>query len=165
LFEFAKAMGVETILSEPKIEHLQMVDRMANKYGINIAIHNHALPSYYWHPSIVMNAIKNRSPRIGAAADLGHWVRSGINPLEGVKMLEGRIISIHVKDLKQPAAGPVHEVPWGTGTYVTCQVYSMSLKARDLKACLLLNTNITGIIPCQKSKNVPNFFTAPLLGS
>ena len=115
VFEFAKAMGLETIVSEPKTEMLPMIDRLANKYGINVSLHNHPLPSYYWHPALVLNALKGRSPRIGACADFGHWVRSGLDPIECVKMLKGKIISTHAKDLNEFGVRTAHDVPWGTG--------------------------------------------------
>ena len=61
-----------------------------------------------------MKVCKDRSKRIGACADTGHWLRSGLNPLECLKKLEGRIISLHFKDLNEK--GPsAHDVPWETG--------------------------------------------------
>ena len=47
-------------------------------------------------------------------ADVGHYVRSGLDPVECLKKLEGRIITLHFKDLNEK--GPkAHDVPWGTG--------------------------------------------------
>ena len=39
-----------------------------------------------------------RPGRIGACADTGHWATSGITPLDGIKLLKGRIISLHLKE-------------------------------------------------------------------
>src|SRR6478609_8652606 len=51
---------------------------------------------------------------MGACADIGHWIRSGLDPLECLKKLAGRIITLHFKDLNE--TGPnAHDVPWGTG--------------------------------------------------
>jgi len=115
VFEFAKNMGIETILAEPPVEMLPMIDRMANKYNIKVAIHNHPVPTYYWHPSIVLHALQDRSPLMGAAPDIGHWVRSGLDPIKCIQMLEGRIICLHVKDLNTAGIRTAHDVPWGTG--------------------------------------------------
>ena len=41
-------------------------------------------------------------------------MRSGINPLEALKKLEGRVVSLHFKDLNE-ASPDAHDVPWGTG--------------------------------------------------
>jgi len=114
VFDFAKVMGIETIVSEPEPGSFELVDRLANEYGINVAIHNHPRPSRYWSPDIVLEAIEGCSKRIGSCADTGHWMRSGINPLEAIKKLKGRIISSHFKDLNKYGGG-AHDVVWGTG--------------------------------------------------
>ncbi|MHC4574985.1 MAG: sugar phosphate isomerase/epimerase family protein [Planctomycetota bacterium] len=115
VFDFAKDMGIETIVAEPKPEALYLVDRLCREYGIKVAIHNHPKPSHYWHPETVREACKGRSRWIGACADTGHWMRSGVNPLEAVKKLEGRIISFHFKDLNEFGQRKAHDVVWGAG--------------------------------------------------
>lgn len=115
VFDFAKEMGIETIASEPPEEALDMIERLAEEYQINVAIHNHPKPSHYWNPETVLRVTEGRSSRIGACADTGHWMRSGIDPVEALKMLEGRIISLHLKDLNQFGVREAHDVPWGTG--------------------------------------------------
>ena len=58
--------------------------------------------------------IKDRDSRIGACADTGHWVRSNLKPVECLRILKGRIVSSHLKDLNQ--MGPsAHDVPYGLG--------------------------------------------------
>lgn len=114
MFDFAKDMGVETLVSEPPEDAFELLDKLAGEYGINVAIHNHPKESHYWSPDTVLKVCQGRSKRIGACADTGHWPRSGLNPLECLKKLEGRIISFHFKDLHE--LGPNgHDVPWGTG--------------------------------------------------
>lgn len=110
VFEWAKKMGVETIVSEPAEDALPTVDKLCQEYNIRVAIHNHPKPSHYWNPDTVLAALKDRSKMIGSCSDTGHWVRSGLNPLECLKKLEGHIVSLHFKDLKDK-----HDVPWGTG--------------------------------------------------
>jgi sugar phosphate isomerase/epimerase len=113
-FEFAKDMGIETIVSEPDEDAFDMLDKLCEEYAINLAIHNHPKPSHYWNPDTVLKVCQGRSKRIGACADTGHWPRSGLNALECLKKLDGRIISLHFKDLDK--IGPdAHDVPWGTG--------------------------------------------------
>jgi len=114
-FDFAKDMGIETLVSEPDFEALDVIEKLCDEYGINVAIHNHPEPSKYWNYETVLKHCKGRSKRIGACADSGHWMRSGINPLEAVKALEGRIISFHLKDLNKYGRQGAHDVPWGTG--------------------------------------------------
>ncbi|MHC4500140.1 MAG: sugar phosphate isomerase/epimerase family protein, partial [Planctomycetota bacterium] len=115
VFDFAKDMGIETIVAEPKAEAFDLVEKLCKEYKIKVAIHNHPSPSRYWHPDKVLEVCKGRSKWIGACADTGHWMRSGVNPLEALKKLEGRIISFHFKDLNEFGQRKAHDVVWGTG--------------------------------------------------
>lgn len=114
-FSFARLLGVETIISEPKPEALPLIDRLSREFGIRVALHNHPQgSSRYWHPREVLAALEGRSAWLGACADVGHWQRSGIQPADGVRLLGSRLFSLHVKDLN--VTGPDgHDVPWGTG--------------------------------------------------
>ncbi|MGW8257588.1 MAG: sugar phosphate isomerase/epimerase family protein [Thermoguttaceae bacterium] len=133
-FDFAKQMGIETLVSEPNEDALPMLDELCNEYGINIAIHNHPQPSHYWNPDTVLKACKGRSKRIGACADVGHWVRSGLKPVDALKELEGRIVSFHLKDRNKPGmGGDAHDVPLGQGVCdmrgALCEIHRQGVKA------------------------------------
>ncbi len=115
LFSFAKAMGIRYINSEPRAEHLPLVGQLADEFQVHVGIHNHPEPTTYWHPDIVLEAIAEaNSPYVGACADIGHWVRSGLEPVECLKQFEGHLKSMHFKDLKEKAR-QTHDVHWGTG--------------------------------------------------
>lgn len=113
VFDFAKKMGIETIVSEPKPDALDTVEKLVKEYGIKVAIHNHPKPSFYWDPAKVLAAVDGREG-IGSCSDTGHWMRSGIDPLKGLQMLNGKIVSLHFKDLNEMGKD-AHDVPWGTG--------------------------------------------------
>jgi len=114
-FEFAKDMGIETIVSEPAPDAMDVIGKLCDEYEINVALHNHPEPSRYWNPDTVLKACEGRSKRIGACADTGHWMRSGINPVDAIKKLQGRIVSFHFKDLNKYGRQGAHDVVWGTG--------------------------------------------------
>jgi sugar phosphate isomerase/epimerase len=114
LFDFAKALGIQTIVSEPQTNQFVMLDKLTQQYGINIALHNHPDPSRYWNPETVLKVTAGCNPRIGACADTGHWVRSGLDPVACLQKLQGHIISLHFKDLNE-FARKGHDVVWGTG--------------------------------------------------
>lgn len=141
LFEFVKGMGLKQFATEPDPKFLPLVSQLADQYEVNVAIHNHPRPSRYWSPDTLIKYTAGYSKRLGSCADIGHWVRSGLDPVEMMKKLEGRIFELHMKDLHekpsaayllfqtnrpapgqggggasrpQPPAGP-HDVPWGTG--------------------------------------------------
>lgn len=115
LFAFAKDMGIRYINTEPKAEFLPLIGQLATEYKIHVGIHNHPEPSTYWHPDVVLDAIAQaNSPYVGACADIGHWVRSGLDPVACLQQFEGHLKSMHFKDLKEKAR-QTHDVHWGTG--------------------------------------------------
>jgi sugar phosphate isomerase/epimerase len=114
VFDFAKKWGIDTLVAEPEPQALDLVEKLCQDYHIKVAIHNHPKPSRYWNPDTVLQAVNGRSPLLGACADTGHWIRSGLDPVECLKKLQGRITCLHFKDLAQKSPR-THDVPWGTG--------------------------------------------------
>jgi sugar phosphate isomerase/epimerase len=104
IFDFAKDMGIEIITSEPVEEAFGLIDKYCQDYKIKLAIHNHPTPSRYANPEKVLEVCKDRSELIGACADTGHWPRSGHDPVESLKLLKGRINSLHLKDIEAETA-------------------------------------------------------------
>ena len=147
LFEFAKDMGISIITCEPKPEHFDFVEKLVDKYGIDIAIHNHPQPSIYWRPDMVMKALEGRSKRMGVCADVGHWKREGLDPMKALEQVGSRLKSLHFKDIKAPEAGETeqHDVIWGTGI---CDVPAM------LK--VLKKINFTGLMAIEYEHNWDN---------
>lgn len=100
LFEFSREMGTGTIVAEPAANTLDMIEKLCDEYKINVAFHNHARgQSPYWKPELVLEACKNRSARMGACADAGQWARSGLDPIESLRMLKDRLLAFHLKDI------------------------------------------------------------------
>ncbi|RBL90973.1 MULTISPECIES: sugar phosphate isomerase/epimerase family protein [Chitinophaga] len=131
LFDFANRMGIQSITSEPQPEYLDLISSLCDRYNIKLAIHDHPKPSHYWHPDSVLNAIQGRSKLMGACADIGHWVRSGLDPVECLKKLNGHIVSLHFKDLNGKTEQS-HDVIWGNGVCKIPQVLE-TLKAQKFK--------------------------------
>lgn len=97
-FDLAKYFGLSYITAEPIKSQWDLVDSLAGVYGIKVAIHDHPKPNVYWHPDSVLAAIKGHK-NIGSCADIGHWARNGLNPVECLKKLEGHIYGAHLKDI------------------------------------------------------------------
>lgn len=97
-FELAKDFGLKYITTEPKKEHWDYIDSLAGVYNIKIAIHDHPAPNAYATPDSVLAAINGRK-HIGACADIGHWARNGLNPVDCLKQLEGYVYGGHLKDI------------------------------------------------------------------
>jgi sugar phosphate isomerase/epimerase len=115
-FEFARALGLANLSAEPEPDALDLVSRLAGEYGIRVAFHNHPQgSSRYWNPEAVLAAIRGRSPLLGDCADTGHWTRSGLHPVDCLKLLAGHVVEVHFKDLNAFGQHDATDVPWGTG--------------------------------------------------
>lgn len=129
LFAFAKAMGMEFITSEPALDDWDKVERLSKETGIKVAVHNHPQPSDYWRPELLQKILSGRSPLIGSCSDVGHWRREGMGQIDCLRKLEGRIVSLHFKDIHMGEGGAkgYRDVIWGTG------VLDVKAMLRELK--------------------------------
>jgi sugar phosphate isomerase/epimerase len=125
VFGFAKKLGLRAITTE-STESIELIDKLVKEYDICVGYHNHpgsfSRPDYkVWNPYYIAGLVTGRDKRIGAAADTGHWCTSKLNPVECLRILKGRLISVHLKDKQE--FGQSHDVPYGEGV-------------ADVKACL-----------------------------
>ncbi len=119
VFEFAKKMGLVAITTE-SANAIALLEKMAVEFDIQVAFHNHAgtmgRPDYkVWNPLYIAGLVEGRDKRLGACADTGHWVRAGIKPVEALRILKGRIVSSHLKDLNEFGKVGAHDLVFGTG--------------------------------------------------
>lgn len=118
VFEFARRLGLRAVTTE-SVDALDTIEKLVKEYDVMVGFHDHPKrpndPSYrMWDPNYILSLVKDRDERIGSCADTGHWIRSGLKPVECLQILKGRIVSSHLKDLHQ--MGPqAHDVPYGTG--------------------------------------------------
>ena len=104
-FNIGSKLHLKFLVGEPEPEDLDFIDRLAGKYKMRLAIHNHAKnESKYWDPSYLLSILKGKR-NIGVCADLGHWARSNMNPVDNLKKLEGHILSIHAKNVEGAESG------------------------------------------------------------
>ncbi|MEZ6031495.1 MAG: sugar phosphate isomerase/epimerase [Planctomycetaceae bacterium] len=101
IFEFAKKVGVPCIAADPDLDSFDSLNDLVQEFDIRIAIHNHG-PNHRYNKAIdVLRVIERRDERIGACADLGHYIRSGQNAPEVIRLLKGRLYGIHLKDFAE----------------------------------------------------------------
>lgn len=122
VFEFCKDMGIGIVVAEPTEtkEAYDTIEKLVKEFDIKMAIHNHPKNPLkrdykYWDPEYVLSWVKDRDPRMGSCADIGHFVRSGIKPLDAIALLKGRIFDSHLKDLTEFGKREAHDMPFGTG--------------------------------------------------
>jgi sugar phosphate isomerase/epimerase len=118
IFEFAKKFELYGITTE-SVDAIDTIEKLVKEYDIRVGFHDHPRqannPDYkMWDPNYVLSVVKDRDARIGSCSDVGHWVRSGLNPVDCLKILKGRVISAHLKALNVKSL-EAHDVPFGTG--------------------------------------------------
>lgn len=98
IFEFAKAAGITILTADPDPDSFASLDELVKEFDIRVAIHNHG-PTHRYNKAVdVLAAIEKHDARIGACADLGHFIRSGERPTEVIRLLAGRLYGVHLKD-------------------------------------------------------------------
>ena len=125
IMAFAKRLGLYAICTE-STEQIVAWEAAAKETDVKVAFHEHGgsmdNPKYkVWNPLYILGVVESRDKRVGACADLGHWCTSNLKPVECLRILDGRIISVHLKDKEKFGQAPVVTV--GTGVV-------------DAKACL-----------------------------
>lgn len=127
LFEFANAMKIKIITAEPDVAFLDLAEKLADQYNIDVAIHNHPRPSVYWNPDTIMSALENRSRRMGVCADVGHWKRMGVEPVDALQLVSTRLKCLHLKDIEN-AEEKAKDVIWGKGVCRIDEIISQLLR-------------------------------------
>jgi sugar phosphate isomerase/epimerase len=120
VFDFAKKLGARAITIEPSPDQIDLIEKLIKEYGIAAGIHCHpkraSHPDYkLWDPNYVFSLVKNRDSRFGVCADVGHWTRSGVDAVAALKVFEGRVISVHLKDIVESGNPDATDLPLGLG--------------------------------------------------
>ncbi|HZZ70696.1 MAG TPA: sugar phosphate isomerase/epimerase [Pirellulales bacterium] len=164
LFDWAKKVGITEIVSEPEEKALPMIDKIAGEYHIKVALHDHPKPSRYWDPDYTFDHIKDLK-NIGFCADVGHWKRSGLEPVDVLKKYGDRVFSLHFKDLKpdnpdkkdlkpdnpdkkdlKPDKKGWHDVVWGTGDSKAAEMLEV-LKRKNFKGPIAIEYEAKWDVP------------------
>jgi len=153
-FDIAKQLGVKYVTTEPPLNMWDSIDSLAGAYGIKVAIHEHWRGfSHYWNPDTTLMALKGHS-NFGVCADLGHWPKSGIDPLDAVKKLSGHIIGIHLKDIAAYNDPKLVDVPVGTGVVKFPEIFA-ELKRQNFTGYIYIERDATdpqGNLPSVKEE-------------
>jgi sugar phosphate isomerase/epimerase len=99
-FVYAKNAGFPLIYVDPEPAALDTIERLAKRYDIKVAIHNHGPEDKRWpRPQDAYAAITSRDKRLGLCIDVGHTLRTGTDPVEACRECRDRLYDMHVKDL------------------------------------------------------------------
>lgn len=107
---------MEFISAEPAREDWEVVEELAKKHNIKVAVHNHPSENSYWSPEVLLGSIGGRDGLLGACVDVGHYKRMGLDPISSIRQLKGKIIALHFKDIApQGKEQSLEDVVWGQG--------------------------------------------------
>ena len=103
-FEYARDIGVPTIVCSPEPASMKILDAMVKEFDIRLAIHNHGpedkkFPS----PYDVWTAVQAYDKRIGLCIDVGHTARAKVDPAEAIRKCRERLYDCHLKDIDSTA--------------------------------------------------------------
>jgi sugar phosphate isomerase/epimerase len=100
-FEFAKDIGVPTIVCAPSLESIPFLDKMVKEFDIKVAIHNHGPEDKGFFPSPfdAMRAVEKFDQRLGLCIDVGHTARAGVDPADSILKCQDRLYDLHMKDI------------------------------------------------------------------
>jgi sugar phosphate isomerase/epimerase len=102
IFEYARDIGVPTIVAGPDPDALDLTDKFVKEFDIRIAIHNHGpTDKHYRTPTDTWNAVKDHDPRIGLCMDVGHTARVGADPAQDIRRYKDRLYDMHWKDVNE----------------------------------------------------------------
>ena len=91
LFEFAKAVGIETIVTSSAPATLPELDQLAGEFGVNVAFESS-------NPKTLISSLEGHSSRMGLSADTGAWAQAGIKPGDGLRIVNARLLSLGLTD-------------------------------------------------------------------
>nr|WP_281721080.1 sugar phosphate isomerase/epimerase [Nitrosomonas nitrosa] len=99
-FEYARDVGVKTIVCAPDKNSVPILDKMVKEFDIRLAIHNHGPEDKQFpSPYDVMKAVEKYDKRIGLCIDVGHTARAGVDPAESIIKCRERLYDLHMKDI------------------------------------------------------------------
>jgi len=155
IFEFAKKIGLYGITTE-SVNQLDIIEKLVKEFDIRVGIHEHARRANdanykVWDPNYVLSVVKDRDKRIGACADTGHWATSGIKPLDGIKLLRGHIISLHLKE-RTEIGKQLPDAVYGTGVSNIKGILD-ELKKQGFEGNISIEYENNWTIRCRMSRN------------
>ena len=136
-FEYARRVGVKTIVGVPTYELLAYVDKKVKEYDFHYAIHLHGpdLPVFQ-DAKDVWEHTKDLDPRIGMCLDIGHDLRNGRDPVADLKKYHTRVFDMHIKDVTDSTKAG-HSVELGRGKIDFRALVQMMRKVNYTGMCSL----------------------------
>lgn len=131
-FEFAKKAGARTIGATFSIDSIpasfRTAERLAEEFGINLAIHNHGGRDWLGSSAMLENVFAGTNERIGLCLDTAWALDSGEDPIRMVEQFAPRLYALHIKDFVFDGARKPMDVIVGTGNLDLTMLMSLLKK-------------------------------------
>lgn len=101
-FEYTRNADLKMIVGVPDYDLLDYVEDKIKEFDIKVAIHCHGpdnLP--YPSPEDAYKRLENRDERFGICVDVGHVIRSKMDPKEQLVKVKSRLLDIHIWDVSE----------------------------------------------------------------
>lgn len=101
-FDAVQRLGAKNVGTD-SVDAIDTIEKIIGDYDLTVAFHNHPSspqkPDYRnSDPYFMRSLLEGRHERIGVCSDTGHHATSNVIPLEAIRLLAGRIKSVHLKD-------------------------------------------------------------------
>ncbi len=117
--DFARQAGARAVSftfsfrSYPQVLH--SAERLAEEYGINLAIHNHGATDWLGTSGVLSHIFATTSHRIGLCLDTAWAIDSGEDPVVLAQRCADRLRTVHLKDFVYDRSGKPEDVIPGDG--------------------------------------------------
>lgn len=119
-FDYAKAVGVDTVVGVPwekapdgnanwnarvgSRSLCEYLSDLCKEYNLRYAIHNHSSDSPKMFPDgkYGWDMVKDLDPRMGLCLDIGHEFRDNSDPADTIRRYHTRLFDVHLKNPKNP---------------------------------------------------------------
>ena len=125
VFEFAKSLGVTTIVSTAETASLPALDQLASETGVNLALDAR-------DPKHLAGELQGRSERMGAAADLDAWAKAGIKPADALGVLKRPCDGGELSNAGGPGSERNRALPGGTEPRGGARFAGLALQVHQL---------------------------------
>jgi len=109
---------------------LQVADRLAAKYKIKLAIHNHGGYDWLGNMTALDYVFRQTSPRIGLCLDTAWAMDAGHDPVKMIEKFGQRLYGLHVKDFVFGPDGKGEDVVVGAGNLDLKALFKAAKKAK-----------------------------------
>ena len=106
VFEFCRKLGVQTLIGAASPESLDDLEQLCDQYDIRLAI----MPAdsdpsnEAGHAQRILEICRGRSARIGAYGDVDRWLRAGLDPVDHLRKLGVRLITLRLAPMQPSSA-------------------------------------------------------------